>query len=240
MFDEFLRTKMLLGEEKFNTLSCAKVAVFGVGGVGGFTVEALARSGIKNFTIVDNDVVDFSNINRQIIATHETVGKLKIEVMKDRIISINPSANVKIYPMFYNKENADNFDLSDFSYIVDAIDTVTSKLLLIEKANLLNVPIISSMGTGNKLDPTKFEVSDIFKTSVCPLAKVIRHELRKRNIKKLKVVYSKEDPIKPFNLNSEIDNFSKNNKRQPPASIAFMPSVAGLILASEVIKDLIT
>ncbi|MEA4988703.1 MAG: tRNA threonylcarbamoyladenosine dehydratase [Anaerovorax sp.] len=232
MLHEFSRTALLLGEEAINTLSHASVAVFGVGGVGGYTTEALARSGIGHFALFDNDTVSLTNINRQIIATHKTIGRLKVEVMKERILDINPNAVVEIYPVFYTTENADQFDLSNFSYIVDAIDTVASKLLLIERAKTAKTPIICSMGAGNKLDPTRFEVTDIAKTSVCPLAKVIRSELRKRNIKDVKVVYSKEEAIKPAPS-------TETGKRQIPGSIAFVPSVAGLIIAGEVIKDLV-
>lgn len=249
MLDQFSRTQLILGKKAMALLEQASVAVFGVGGVGSFTVEALARSGIGSFALFDDDKVCLTNINRQLIATRKTVGKQKVEVMRDRILEINPKANVEIYQCFYTAENADEFDLSKYSYVVDAIDTVSSKLVLIEKAKAANVPIISCMGAGNKLDPTKFEVTDIFKTSVCPLAKVMRYELRRRGIKKLKVVYSKEEPLKPI---EDDENSCKHHcicpadtkrkcsiRRQVPGSVSFVPSVAGLIIAGEVIKDLI-
>lgn len=236
MLNEFSRTELLLGSEAMEKLKNASVAVFGIGGVGSYTVEALARSGIGTLDLFDNDKVCLTNINRQLIATRETVGRLKVEAAKERILSINPSAKVTVHPVFYTADNADEVNYKKYLYIVDAIDTVSSKLLLIEKAKAAGVPIISCMGAGNKLDPTKFEVSDIYKTSVCPLARVMRSELRKRNIKSLKVVYSKEPPIKP--LESE-ENSETSARRQTPGSISFVPSVAGLILAGEVIKDLI-
>lgn len=228
--NQFERTEMIFGKENVETLKNARVAVFGVGGVGGYVVEALARTGVGTLDLIDNDVVSLSNINRQIIATHETVGRVKVEVAKERVLSINPSAVVNIYQTFYMPDTAEQFDFSEFDYVVDAIDTVTGKLALIEQAREAGVPIISSMGTGNKLDPTAFEVTDIYKTSVCPLAKVMRRELKKRGIRKLKVVYSKEQPILP-NVAGE--------ERRIPGSIAFVPSVAGMIIGGEVIKDLI-
>lgn len=249
MLDQFSRTELLLGKEAMSVLEKASVAVFGIGGVGSFTAEALARSGVGSFALFDDDKVCLTNINRQLIATRKTVGMQKVEVMRDRILDINPDAKVDIHQCFYTAENADEYDLSQYSYIVDAIDTVSSKLILIEKAKAANVPIISCMGAGNKLDATRFEVADIFKTSVCPLAKVMRSELRKRDIKKLKVVYSKEEVIKPI---EDDENSCKYNcvcppgtkrkctiRRQVPGSVAFVPSVAGLILAGEVVKDLI-
>lgn len=229
MNSEFERTALLLGDEAMERLYAASVAVFGVGGVGGYAVEALARCGVGKITLIDSDAVSVSNINRQIIATTKTVGRLKVEVAKERILEINPKAEVEIYPIFYSAETAGNFNLSSYDYIVDAIDSVKSKLLLIKNAKDAGVPIISSMGAGNKLDPTAFSVSDISKTSVCPLAKTIRCELRKMGIFHLKVVYSKEEPKKVF-----IDD--KN--RHAPASISFVPSVVGLILAGEVVKDI--
>ena len=198
MLNEFSRTELLLGSDAMKKLEESSVAIFGIGGVGSYTVEAIARSGVGSIDIFDDDKVCLTNINRQLIATRETVGRPKVEVMRERILQINPSAKVTMHPVFYTAENADNIDYKKFSYIVDAIDTVSSKLILIEKAKEAEVPIISCMGAGNKLDPTKFEVADIFKTSVCPLARVMRTELRKRNIKSLKVVYSKEPPIKPM------------------------------------------
>lgn len=237
MSEKFIRTEFLLGKAALEKLKNAKVAVFGVGGVGGYTVEALARSGVGNIDIIDNDTVSVSNINRQIIATYDTVGKLKVDVARERILSINPEACVRAYNTFYTPETASEFDFSDYDYVVDAIDTVTGKISLIMQCNQANVPIISSMGAGNKLDPTAFEVTDIYKTSVCPLARVMRTELKKRGIKKLKVVYSKEKPIKPIFSGDEP---LSPGKRQIPGSIAFVPSVAGLIIAGEVIKDLVS
>jgi len=249
MLNEFSRTELLLGAPAMQKLQKATVAVFGIGGVGSYTVEALVRSGVGGLALFDDDKVCLTNINRQLIAPRKTVGKPKVEAMRDRILDINPSANVTLYPTFYTAENADTFDLSQFSYVVDAIDTVSSKLTLIEKAKAAGVPIISCMGAGNKLDPTKFEVADIFSTSVCPLARVMRNELRKRGIQSLKVVYSKEPPLTPIDDDA---NSCKHNcicppgtkrkctiRRQVPGSTAFVPSVAGLILAGEVVKDLI-
>lgn len=240
------RTEMLLGSEAINTLAASWVAVFGVGGVGSFTVEGLARAGVGNFALFDDDKVVLSNINRQLIATRKTVGRKKVEVMRDRILEINPDANVECYPTFYTQENAKDYPLQRYSYVVDAIDTVSSKLTLIEEAKKANVPIMSSMGAGNKLDPTQFEVTDIYKTSVCPLAKVMRRELKRRGIKKLKVVYSKEEALTPFesNVDSSQDNSTcppdttRIVRRHTPGSVSFVPSVAGMIIAGEVIKDL--
>lgn len=239
MDEKFKRTALLIGEENINKFADKKVAVFGIGGVGGYVVEALARTGIGSFLLVDNDVVSESNINRQIIATTATVGRYKTEVMQDRIKSINPSANVEIMNCFYLPETASKFDFSQYDYVVDAVDTVSAKLDIIVQANNANVSVISSMGAGNKLDPTAFMVADIYNTSVCPLAKVMRRELKKRNIKSLKCVYSKEEPVKNYVLDGDIElkGDAKNN-RPAPGSIAFIPSVVGLIIASEVIKDL--
>ncbi len=225
MENQFTRTRLVIGDEGIQKLNKAKVAVFGIGGVGSYVVEALARAGVGNFILVDKDVVDITNINRQIIATHSTVGKPKVEIARDRILDINPNISVKIYQEFFLPETEGILDES-IDYIIDAIDTVTAKIELVVRANKLNIPIISSMGTGNKLDPTKFEVADIYKTSVCPLAKVMRKELKDRGIKKLKVVYSKEEP-------------KKHEGGRTPGSISFVPSVAGLIIAGEVIKDII-
>ncbi len=235
MEEKFSRTQLLIGKEGIEKLAKSRVAVFGVGGVGGYVIEALARSAVGYIDIIDNDIVCESNINRQIIATTKTLGRLKVDVAKERILEINPDANVKAYNMFFTPQNAHEFDFKNYDYIIDAIDTVSGKLALIEKAKEYNIPIICSMGAGNKLDPTKFEVSDISKTTVCPLARVIRTELKKRKITDVKVVYSKETPIKPNT--SEEENFSK---KQIPGSIAFVPSVVGLIIAGEVIKDLIS
>lgn len=229
MENQFSRTELIIGKEKVEILKKAKVAVFGIGGVGSYVVEGLARTGISNFILVDNDDVSISNINRQIIALHSTVGKAKVEVAKTRILEINPDAKVEIYKEFFMPDTKGILDES-IDYIVDSIDTVTAKLELIERANKLNVPIISCMGTGNKLDPTRFEITDISKTSVCPLAKVMRKELKQRGIKKLKVLYSKEEPIR-----IEVNE----GEKRTPGSISFVPSVAGLIIAGEVIKDII-
>lgn len=248
MQKEFQRTQLLLGKEAMEKLKNSTVAVFGIGGVGGYTVEALARSGVGNFVLFDDDKVCLTNINRQIIATRKTIGRKKVDVMAEKILEINPKANVETHACFYLPENADEYDFTKYNYIVDAIDTVTAKLELIVRAKAANVPIMSSMGAGNKLNPTMLEVADIYKTSMDPLAKVMRHELKKRGIKKLKVVYSKEQPITPI----EEDELScKNNcvcppgtarkctdRRAIPGSVSFVPSVAGLIIASEVVKDL--
>ena len=234
--ERFSRTALLIGKEGVEKLNKSKVIVFGVGGVGGYTVEALARSGVGQIDVVDNDTVSFSNLNRQIIATVDTVGKDKVDVIKNRILSINPNATVNTHKVFYSPETANSFNLAEYDYVVDAIDSVTGKIELCMQAQKTNTPIISSMGAGNKLDPTAFEVTDIYKTSVCPLAKVMRRELKNRGVKKLKVVYSKEEPIKITDTQGiEIPE----GKRQIPGSIAFVPSVVGLIIAGEVIKDLI-
>lgn len=230
MREEFTRTAMLIGENAVKRLSSARVAVFGIGGVGGFVAEALARSGIGFFDLIDSDTVNVTNINRQIIATHNTLGQYKVDVMKDRILSINPDANVEVYKTFYLPENSSEFDFSKYDYVVDAVDTVTAKIEIILNAKKVNVPVISSMGTGNKLDPTRFEIADIYKTTVCPLARVMRHELKKRGIDSLKVLYSTEEPVK--------STTGESGEKPIPASIAFVPSVAGLIIAGEVIKDL--
>ena len=235
MLNEFSRTGLLLGNEAMDKLAKSRVAVFGVGGVGGFTVEALARSGIGAIDIIDDDKVCSTNINRQIIALHSTVGRFKVDVAAERIKDINPDCKVHAFRTFYSPESVCMFDFSQYDYIVDAIDTITAKICMIENANLAGTPIISAMGAGNKLDPTRFEVTDIYKTEVCPLARVMRYELRKRGIKKLKVVYSKEPPRKP--IEGVSDEKSENGKTIP-ASISFVPSVAGLIIAGEVIKDL--
>lgn len=246
MLDRFSRTQLVFGKEAMDRLKGSRVAVFGVGGVGGYTVEALARSGVGAIDIIDNDKVCLTNINRQIIATGKTVGKYKVDVAKERIEEINPDCKVTAFRTFYMPETADRFDFTQYDYIVDAIDTVTGKIALIENAKKAGTPIISSMGAGNKVDPTAFEVADIYKTSVCPLARVMRYELKRRGIKKLKVVYSKEKPIPPIadeDPNGENGCISKEDKvagkRQVPGSTAFVPSVAGLIIAGEVIKDII-
>ncbi len=231
MSEEFSRTEMLLGKDGLAKLAKSRVAVFGVGGVGGYVVEALSRSGIGALDLIDNDIVAPSNINRQIIATTKTLGMSKVDAAKERVLEINPDCEVTTHPTFYTSESAEQFDFSKYDYIVDAIDTVVGKLALIEQAKAANVPIICSMGAGNKLDPTKFEVADISKTSVCPLARVIRTELKKRRIKDVKVVYSKELPITPKQIQIQ-------NGKQTPGSISFVPATAGLIIAGEVIKDL--
>ena len=249
MLNQFSRTELLLGKDGIEKLASSRVAIFGIGGVGGYTVEALARSGIGTFDLIDDDKICITNINRQIYALRSTVGKYKVDVAKDRILDINPNAVVNTYKTFYTPETADEFDFSQYDYVVDAIDTVVGKLKIVEKAKEAKVPVISSMGAGNKMNPALFEVTDIFKTSVCPLAKVMRQELKKRKIRKLKVVYSKEIPIKP---NDDIEISCKKHcvcppgtvrkytaRRQIPGSNAFVPSVVGLIIAGEVVKDLI-
>jgi hypothetical protein len=247
--DQFARTQLLLGEKAMEKLKNSRVAVFGVGGVGGYSVEALARSGVGAIDIIDDDKVCLTNINRQIIADTKSIGKYKVDVAKERILSINPKCKVTTYRCFYLPENASEFDFSNYDYVIDAVDTVTAKINLVMQANESNVKIISSMGAGNKLDPTAFMVSDIYKTSVCPLAKVMRRELKKRNIKKLKVVYSKEEALVP-EKDESISCSSHcvcppgterkcTDRRAIPGSVAFVPSVVGLIIAGEVIKDLI-
>ena len=237
----FGRTELLLGKEAMEKIYGTHVAIFGVGGVGGYALEGLVRSGVGHITVIDSDNVSLSNINRQIIATIKTVGTPKVEAALMRAKEINPHVQIDAQNIFFSAESADRIDFSKFDYIVDAIDTVSSKLLLIERANELKVPIISSMGAGNKLDPTAFEVSDIYKTSVCPLARVMRTELKKRGIKKLKVVYSKEEPIKAVVSENDNDTNTEKTKitRHAPGSISFVPSVVGLIIAGEVIKDVI-
>ncbi len=235
MSEQFLRTELLIGKDGVQKLLQARVAVFGVGGVGGYTVEALARSGVGAIDLIDNDKVVMSNINRQIIATYKTLGKYKVDAAEERILDINPEAKVNKYKLFFTPQTSDQIDFTQYDYVVDAIDTVVGKLEIIEKAKKAGVPVISSMGAGNKMHPELFEVADISKTSVCPLAKVIRQELKKRSIKKVKVVYSKEFPIKPIRIADEA-----SSKRQTPGSNSFVPSVAGLIIASEVIRDLIS
>lgn len=235
--NKFDRTKRLLGSDAMIKLNESHVAVFGIGGVGGHAVEALVRSGIGEITIVDSDEVAESNINRQLIATTKTVGRKKVEVMKEHLLEINPETVVHVYDCFFLPETKAQFDFSEYDYVIDAVDTVTAKLALVEACKEAGVPIVSSMGAGNKLDPTAFEVTDIYKTSVCPLAKVMRKELKARGIKKLKVVYSKEIPLEPI----EDENFVSDEtrrRRATPGSIAFVPSVAGLILAGEVVKDI--
>lgn len=235
MANQFSQSQMMFGKSGIEKLNNSRVAVFGIGGVGGYTVEALARTGVGAVDIIDNDTVSITNINRQIIATHKTVGRLKVDVMRDRILDINPNCVVNTYNTFFTAENSSDFDFSRYDYVVDAIDTVSSKIELVMKCKEADVPIISSMGAGNKLDATRFEVSDIYKTSVCPLAKVMRRELKARGVKKLKVVYSKEEAIKPIEDSDE----QVVGRRAVPSSNAFVPSVVGLIIAGEVIKDLL-
>ena len=232
--NQFSRTELLLGADAVERLKGCRVAVFGVGGVGGFAVEALARSGVGALDLIDNDTVALSNLNRQIIALHSTIGRYKVDVAAERVRDINPECKVKAHRVFYLPETEGQFDFSQYDYIIDAIDTVKGKLALVENAKAAGVPVICSMGAGNKLDPTAFEVADIYKTSVCPLARVMRYECRKRGIKKLKVVYSKEPPVE---LKQESEE--ETVRRSTPGSVAFVPSVAGLILAGEVIKDLL-
>ena len=235
MLNQFSRTELLIGKNGLKKLENAKIAIFGIGGVGSFVAEGLVRAGIHHFILVDHDKICLTNLNRQVHATQTTINKYKVDVMKKRILTINPNAIVETYKEFYLPGNKEKILDESISYIVDAIDTVTAKIELVINANKLNIPIISSMGTGNKLDPTKFEIIDIYNTSICPLAKVMRKELRARNIDHLKVVYSKEEPIKVNNINNE----EVSSKKQIPGSISFVPSVAGLIIASEIVKDLI-
>ena len=249
MLNEFSRTQLLYGKEAMDELARCRVAVFGIGGVGGYVVEALARSGIGALDLIDDDKVCRTNINRQILATRKTIGKYKVDVAEERINDISPECQVRTYKTFYLPETQDQFDFSDYDYVVDAIDTVTGKLTIIENAKQHNVPVISSMGAGNKIDPTKFEVADIYETSICPLAKVMRHECRKRGIDSLKVVYSKEKPIRPLEDMSiscrqhcicPPGTVRKcTERRDIPGSTAFVPSVVGLIIAGEIIKDLV-
>ena len=247
--NQFSRTELLIGREGIDKLKNSKVAVFGIGGVGSFVVEGLVRAGVGNFVLIDDDKVCLTNLNRQIIATRKTVGKYKVEVMKERILEINPNANVTIYQEFFMPGNKQDIIKSDLNYVVDAIDTVTAKIEIITRCKSLNIPVISSMGTGNKLDPSKLQITDIYKTSVCPLAKVIRKELRKRNVKNVNVIFSTEEPIK---LDQNIECSCKVNcicppgtkrkcstKNQVPGSISFVPSVAGLMIAGKVVTDII-
>lgn len=245
----FTRTELLIGKEGLENLKNSKVVVFGIGGVGSFTTEALTRSGVGNLTLIDNDTVSLSNLNRQIHANLKTVSRPKVEIMKERILDINPECNVTIHETFVTKDNLHEIIKDDVDYVVDAIDTVTSKIAIIEYCKNNNINVISSMGTGNKMDPTKFKVTTLDKTSVCPLAKVMRYELKKRGIKKVKVLFSDELPMKPIIpdcVSEEIENNNEVNqdkvtikKRQTPGSIAFVPPVAGMIIAGEVVKDIL-
>ncbi len=233
MIDQFSRTKLLYGNEAIEHLKDCHIAVFGVGGVGGYVCEALARNGVGHFDLIDNDVVSITNLNRQIIALTNTIGKYKVDVMKERILNINPLCEVNTFKCFFLPETANEFDFTKYDYVVDAIDTVAGKIALVLKANKENVKIISSMGAGNKLNPQAFLVSDIYKTKIDPLARVMRNELKKRRVKKLKVVYSTEYPVKPKEISSE-----KTSKRSVPGSTAFVPASCGLLIASEIINDL--
>ncbi|MGN0155358.1 MAG: ThiF family adenylyltransferase [Lachnospiraceae bacterium] len=248
MLNQFSRTELLFGKEAMEQLEHSRVAVFGIGGVGGYTVEALVRSGVGAIDLIDDDKVCLTNLNRQIIATRKTIGQYKVDVMRQRILDINPDCKVEVHKCFYLPETKEEFDFSQYDYVVDAVDTVTAKIQLVMEAQEKGTPIISSMGAGNKLNPAEFEVADIYKTSVCPLAKVMRRELKKRGVKKLKVVYSKEQPIRPI---EDMAISCRTNcicppgaqhkcteRRDIPGSTAFVPSVVGLIIASEVIKDL--
>lgn len=242
--DQFSRTVLLLGQEALEQLHRARVAVFGIGGVGGYVAEALARSGIGHFDLIDSDRICLSNLNRQIIATHKTIGQYKVDVMKERILDINPQAEVTVHKCFFLPENAHTFSFAEYDYIVDAVDTVTAKIELVMRAKEAGIPVISSMGAGNKTDASAFRVADVYETRVCPLAKVMRRELKKRGVKALKVVYSEEMPLKPLNVkDAEERDVAKEkdmggSRRSIPGSLAFVPSVAGLILAGEVVKDL--
>ena len=249
MLNQFSRTELLFGKEAMEKLQNSRVAVFGIGGVGGYVCEALVRSGVYHFDLIDDDQVCLTNLNRQIIATRKTVGQYKVDVMRERILEINPDADVSVHKCFFLPENADEFPFEEYDYVVDAVDTVTAKIELVMKAQEKGVPIISSMGAGNKLDPSAFKVADIYKTRVDPLARVMRREMKKRGVKKLKVVYSEEDPKRPI---EDMAVSCRNHcicppgaqhkcteRRDIPGSTAFVPSVAGLIIAGEVIKDLI-
>ena len=235
MSEQFLRTEMLLGSEAIRRLQKARVAVFGLGGVGGYAVEALARSGVGSLDLIDSDTVSVSNLNRQLLATHSTVGMLKVDAARNRVLDINPDCIVRTYPVFYTPDTAGQFDFTQYDYIVDAIDTVTGKLALVERAKAADTPIICSMGTGNKLDASAFRVADISKTAMCPLARVMRKELSKRGIRHLKVVYSQEEALTPTGWEEEA---AALGKRQIPGSVAFVPGAAGLLLAGEVVRDL--
>jgi len=248
MLNQFSRTQLLFGQDAMNRLKQARVAVFGIGGVGGYVVEALARCGVGSFDLIDDDKVCLTNINRQIVATRKTVGKYKVDVMKERILDINPDAKVTVHKCFYLPQTADEFDFSQYSYIVDAIDTVTAKIDIVMRAQELGVPVISCMGTGNKLDPSQLKISDIHKTSMCPLAKVMRHELKKRRVKRLKVLYSTETvkrPLDDMSLSCRTNcicppgaQHKCTDRRDIPGSVSFVPSVAGLMIAGEVAREL--
>lgn len=237
MADQFSRTQLLYGTEAMEKLKNAHVAIFGLGGVGGYVAEALARSGVGSFDLIDNDTVCESNLNRQIIATWHTLGQFKVDAAANRILSIHPQAKIRRYNCFYLPQNREEFDFSSYSYVVDAVDTVTAKIDLILAAREAGVPVISSMGAGNKIHPAAFEVADIYQTSVCPLAKVMRRELKKRGVDRLKVVYSKEEPRR-YAADGDLQSIEKETRRSTPGSTAFCPSVAGLIMAGEIVNDL--
>ena len=234
--NQFSRTELLVGKEGIDKIQKVKVAIFGIGGVGSFVTEGLVRAGVKKFVLIDNDKVCLTNLNRQIIATRKTIGQYKVDVMKERILEINPDAEVETYKEFFMPGSNLNIIKKDLDYVVDCIDTVTAKIEIVVQCKNLNIPIISAMGTGNKLDPSKLEITDIYKTNICPLAKVMRKELRKRNIDSLKVIYSKEEPIKPY----EIPGCESEHKKQTPGSVSFVPSVAGLTIAGEIIRNIIS
>ena len=254
MLNQFSRTQLLIGKDALQKLKGSRVAVFGIGGVGGYVCEALVRSGIGAFDLVDDDRVCLSNLNRQIIATHKTIGKYKVEAMKERMLEINPDVDVRIHPCFFLPENADDFPFEEYDYVVDAVDTVTAKLEIIMRAKEKGIPVISAMGAGNKLDPGRFRIADIYDTDVCPLARVMRRELKKRGVKDLKVVYSDEPPITPLveesNSYTETEaiqagkspeeNVQHPKRRSTPGSTAFTPAVAGLLMAGEIVRDLVT
>lgn len=242
MSEQFVRTQMLLGKDALTALNNARVAVFGIGGVGGYVCEALVRSGVGAFDLIDNDRVSLSNLNRQIIATRKTIGRYKVDVMKERMLEINPQVDVRIYKSFFLPENADDFPFGEYNYIADAVDTVAAKLELIVRANRMNIPVISAMGAGNKLDAGRLRIADIYETTVCPLARIMRRELRMRGITQLKVVYSDEQPMKPVTHATDEDPADAEHKstgrRDIPGSTAFVPAVAGMLMAGEIIRDL--
>ena len=238
MRSQYQRTEMLLGEAAMERLFKARVAVFGIGGVGGYVVEALARSGVGTLDLIDNDIVSLSNLNRQIIATHDVIGRPKVEVAKERMLSINPEAVVNAHQIFYLPDTPSSLNFKDYDYVVDAIDTVTGKIGLVMEAQKAGVPIICSMGTGNKLDPSALRVADIYQTSVCPLARVMRRELKKRGVEALKVVYSRETPVEPYSNSPAFAGMPASEKNAVPGSTAFVPAAAGLILAGQVVRDL--
>ncbi|MBO6106713.1 MAG: tRNA threonylcarbamoyladenosine dehydratase [Stomatobaculum sp.] len=238
MRSQYQRTEMLLGEAAMERLFKARVAVFGIGGVGGYVVEALARSGVGTLDLIDNDIVSLSNLNRQIIATHDVIGRPKVEVAKERVLSINPEAVVNAHQIFYLPDTPSSLNFKDYDYVVDAIDTVTGKIGLVMEAQKAGVPIICSMGTGNKLDPSALRVADIYQTSVCPLARVMRRELKKRGVEALKVVYSRETPVEPYSNSPAFAGMPASEKNAVPGSTAFVPAAAGLILAGQVVRDL--